>query len=168
MNRLLRLLVENEILRLSVWDNPTNDLKRRSDPAGLLETAMAEVRNHYWPDREANAISLQGNWRDEVRHAWKIDPRLVVFMPERFKSVVLEMEVGKHIRAHTREVLDAPDALRFVAGDRLNSAALRDMKVVIALIKEADADVSSFSVCPSLGSRHTGLCGHVFRAAILQ
>ena len=44
MNRLLRLFVENEIQRLSVWDNPTNDVKRRSDPAGLLETAIAEVR----------------------------------------------------------------------------------------------------------------------------
>lgn len=43
INRLLRLFVENEILRLTVWDNPTNDLKRRSDPAGLLESAVAEV-----------------------------------------------------------------------------------------------------------------------------
>ena len=43
VNRFLRLLVENEILRLSVWDNPTNDAKRRSDPPALLEKGMVEV-----------------------------------------------------------------------------------------------------------------------------
>lgn len=73
----------------------------------------------------------QGNWSDEVKRAWRIDPRLVVFMPERFKSVVLEMEVAKYTRAHTRNVLDVPEALHFITGDRLNSATLRDLKVSV-------------------------------------
>lgn len=40
MNHPLRLLTENEIFRLSVWANPTNDPKRGTDVIG---TALTEV-----------------------------------------------------------------------------------------------------------------------------
>jgi len=39
----LRLLVENEILRLNVWNNPTNDPKRGVDSTGTVERAMVDV-----------------------------------------------------------------------------------------------------------------------------
>lgn len=42
-NRLLRLLVENEIFRLTVWDNPSNDVKRGLDPIGSMERVMVDV-----------------------------------------------------------------------------------------------------------------------------
>ena len=65
--------------------------------------------------------------------AWKIDPKLVVFMSERFKGLGLEMEAGRWIRAHTREVMDVPEALHFIAGDRMNAGVQRDLKASLAL-----------------------------------
>ncbi|THH11990.1 hypothetical protein EW145_g299 [Phellinidium pouzarii] len=113
-NRLLRLLVENEIFRLTVWDNPSSDMKRRIDHAGSIEKGIID---------EA--------WNSEVRTAWKIDPGLVVYLPERFKNATVEREAGKWVRAHPREVLDHADALRFVVGDRLDRGVQRDMKFLL-------------------------------------
>lgn len=42
-NRLLRLLVDNELFRLNVWDNPANDLKRNTDHICALEREMLDV-----------------------------------------------------------------------------------------------------------------------------
>jgi hypothetical protein len=39
----LRLLVENEMYRLSVWDNPINDTRRRTDYLPATERTMSEV-----------------------------------------------------------------------------------------------------------------------------
>lgn len=43
MNQPLRLLVENEIFRLAVWANPSNEAKRGSDHVGSSERTMLEV-----------------------------------------------------------------------------------------------------------------------------
>ena len=43
MNQLLRLLVDNELHRLAVWDNPANDVKRGIDHFGQAERGMVEV-----------------------------------------------------------------------------------------------------------------------------
>jgi hypothetical protein len=43
MAQVLRLLVENEILRLNVWNNPTNDPKRGVDNVGTGEKTMTDV-----------------------------------------------------------------------------------------------------------------------------
>jgi len=43
MAQILRLLVENEILRLNVWNNPTNDPKRGVDNVGTVERVMVDV-----------------------------------------------------------------------------------------------------------------------------
>jgi phosphatidylinositol 4-kinase len=44
VNQLLRFLVEDEINRLSVWTNPTHDLKRGTDYVGTMERTMTDVR----------------------------------------------------------------------------------------------------------------------------
>lgn len=41
--QVLRLLVENEILRLNVWNNPVNDPKRGVDNVGTVEKSMTDV-----------------------------------------------------------------------------------------------------------------------------
>lgn len=65
-----------------------------------------------------------------VRTAWKIDPALVVHLAERFKHwPVVEREAGRWIRAHTRDVLDYAEALRFVVGQRLDRYVARDLRV---------------------------------------
>lgn len=43
MAQVLRLLVENEILRLNVWNNPTNDPKRGVDSICTVEKTMLDV-----------------------------------------------------------------------------------------------------------------------------
>ena len=42
INTLLRLLVENEIFRLNVWNNPNND-KRSTDQTSGIERNFTEV-----------------------------------------------------------------------------------------------------------------------------
>jgi len=43
MGQVLRLLVENEILRLNVWNNPSNDPKRGADSIGTVDKSMNDV-----------------------------------------------------------------------------------------------------------------------------
>ena len=43
MVQVLRLLIENEILRLNVWNNPTNDPKRGADNIGTVEKTVTDV-----------------------------------------------------------------------------------------------------------------------------
>jgi phosphatidylinositol 4-kinase A len=43
INHPLRLLVENEIFRLAVWANPSNEVKRGTDHVGTSERNMLEV-----------------------------------------------------------------------------------------------------------------------------
>ena len=68
-------------------------------------------------------------WVNEIRTAWGIDPGLVSYLPERFKVPVVEIECGKWIRAHPRQVLDYPEALTFVVGEKLDQGMQRDLKV---------------------------------------
>ncbi|KAJ7940268.1 hypothetical protein B0H13DRAFT_2299305 [Mycena leptocephala] len=109
LNHPLKLLVENEIFRLTVWANPTNDPKRGTDHTerGLLEAS----------------------WAAMVRMVWQIDPAIAVHLPERFKgSVVVHNEVTKLVRSTTRDVLDTAEALPFLLGDRIDSAVRRDLR----------------------------------------
>ncbi|KAJ7085721.1 hypothetical protein B0H15DRAFT_846088 [Mycena belliarum] len=112
LNNPLKLLVENEIFRLTVWANPTNDPKRGTDHVerGLLEAS----------------------WAAMVRTVWEIDPAIAIHLPERFKSyAVVRNEVTKLIRSTPRDVLDTPEALPFLLGDRLDSAVRRDLKYLL-------------------------------------
>lgn len=51
INTLLRLLVENEIFRLNVWNNPSSD-KRNTDQTSGIERNFTEVglRIYHSPD----------------------------------------------------------------------------------------------------------------------
>ncbi|TDL24976.1 atypical/PIKK/PI4K protein kinase [Rickenella mellea] len=114
VNRLLRLLVDNEIYRLRVWSNPMNDPKRGVDHVGFTERGMVE-----------------DTWIGVIRAAWKVDPSIAVHLTERFKHPIVEREVGRWVRAHTRDVLSIPEALNFVLGDRLDPMVPRDLKYVL-------------------------------------
>lgn len=45
INLPLRLLVENEIFRLTVWSNPANEAKRGADHIVSIEKTMVDVRD---------------------------------------------------------------------------------------------------------------------------
>lgn len=48
INHPLKMLVENEISRLNVWANPTNDPKRGTDHVGTAERSLTEVVRQFF------------------------------------------------------------------------------------------------------------------------
>ncbi|KAF9265698.1 hypothetical protein L218DRAFT_986377 [Marasmius fiardii PR-910] len=110
INNPLRLLVENELFRLSVWANPTNDPKRG-------------------PDHVSTAT--EHSWLSVVRTVWHIDPAIGVHLFERFKVLALRNEVAKLVRSSCVDVLDVPEAIGFLMGDRMEPIINRDLKLLI-------------------------------------
>ncbi|KII89099.1 hypothetical protein PLICRDRAFT_698221 [Plicaturopsis crispa FD-325 SS-3] len=110
-NHPLRLLVENEIFRLTVWTNPSNDPKRGLDHVGTTERTMLET-----------------SWTTAVRTVWQINPAIAIHMTERFKNAFVQGEVGKLVRSSTLDVLDISEALPFLVGDKLDPNVRRDLK----------------------------------------
>ncbi|TFK42384.1 hypothetical protein BDQ12DRAFT_676115 [Crucibulum laeve] len=111
INHPLRLLVENEISRLSVWLNPTNDPKRGGDLIGNTEKTTADT-----------------SWSGIVRTLWQINPATAIHLTERFKNGMARNEVGKMVRSSTVDVLNIPEALPFLIGERLDPNVRRDLK----------------------------------------
>ncbi|THH29581.1 hypothetical protein EUX98_g4604 [Antrodiella citrinella] len=107
LNIPVRLLVDNEIYRLTVWTNPTSDAKRGVDHFGTIEKTMTDTA-----------------WTSTVRKAWQVDPALAVYLTERFNVPIVHHEVGRLVRSRTRDVLDIPEALRFLVGDRIGTEYL--------------------------------------------
>lgn len=60
---------------------------------------------------------------------WKIDPAIAVALSERFNVGALQHEVTRLVRSNTREILDCPEALRFLIGDKFDANIKRDIKV---------------------------------------
>ncbi|EKM55298.1 uncharacterized protein PHACADRAFT_255820 [Phanerochaete carnosa HHB-10118-sp] len=113
-NAPLRLLIENEMFRLTVWANPTNDSKRGGDHVGTVERVM-----------------MDSLWVNTIRNVWKIDPAIAVHMNERFNIAALNNETTRLVRSNTRDVLDVPEALLFLIGDRLDVSIQRDLKYLL-------------------------------------
>ncbi|KAG8969691.1 phosphatidylinositol-4- kinase [Tulasnella sp. 419] len=114
LNELLRLLVEKEITRLQVWLNPTNDPKRGSDHLILAERMYTDEQ-----------------WTQAVDTAWKVDPAIAVHMAERFKPLVISLEVGRRVRHNPQDVLDVPEALKFFVGERLSPMIKQEIKYLL-------------------------------------
>lgn len=60
---------------------------------------------------------------------WSIDPAIAVNMAERFHAAAVQNEVTRLVRSNTRDVLDVPEALRFLIGDKFDPRIRRDIKV---------------------------------------
>ena len=45
LNLPLRVLIDNEVFRLAVWANPSNDPRRGVDQFGVMERTLTEVRS---------------------------------------------------------------------------------------------------------------------------
>ncbi|GBE82149.1 Phosphatidylinositol 4-kinase stt4 [Sparassis crispa] len=114
LNLPLRLLIENEISRLTVWANPINDPNRGSDYLTAIEKTM-----------------LDSSWISTVRRTWEIDPAIAVFLTERFNNSTIHSEVAKLVRSSTLDVLDVPEALSFLVGERLDRSVRRDLKYIL-------------------------------------
>ncbi|TRM58568.1 hypothetical protein BD626DRAFT_550606 [Schizophyllum amplum] len=99
----LKLLVENELFRLSVWANCTNDPKRGQDHVSSMERSLYDA-----------------SWQNLVRTVWQIDPAIAVFMAERFKQPAVRNEVVRLVRSSTRDVMDVAEAVTFLIGDTMD------------------------------------------------
>ncbi|KAH9852668.1 atypical/PIKK/PI4K protein kinase [Lenzites betulinus] len=110
----LRLLVENEVFRLTVWINPANDPKRGADHICQLEKTM-----------------LDSSWISAIRKTWEIDPAIAVYFTERFNYPIVQSEVGRLVRSSTPDVLDVPEALRFLVGEKLDLSVQRDLRYLL-------------------------------------
>jgi hypothetical protein len=64
-----------------------------------------------------------------VRLAWDIDPRLAVQMPNRFKLAVVENELRNLVINNTLDVVNDPEALVILLGERLTPTKRLDLKV---------------------------------------
>lgn len=76
-------------------------------------------------------VLCQSSWAGVVRTLWKINPAIAVYLSERFKTPIVQQEVGKLVRSTTLDVLDTPEALRFLIGDKLDPHIRRDLKVIV-------------------------------------
>lgn len=102
-----------------------------------------------------------------VRIAWRLDPAVAVHLPGRFKSPLVEREVGRWVRAHTRDVLDVPEAIKFLLADRLGFNVARDLKVCIYVVKHENEDTHSYIIEHFImGTRHSRCCCDVLRATL--
>ncbi|KAI0782195.1 atypical/PIKK/PI4K protein kinase [Abortiporus biennis] len=114
VNTLLKVLIDSEISRLTVWANPCNDPKRGADHYGTIDKTMTEA-----------------NWSSVIRKAWQIDPAVAVYMTERFNQVIVPTEVGRLVRSSTRDALHIPEAMRFLVGDKMQPNVRRDLKHLV-------------------------------------
>lgn len=64
-----------------------------------------------------------------VKKMWQIDPAIAVYLAERFNVPVVHNEVSNLVRSRARDVLDIPEAIRFLVGDRTSANVRRDLKV---------------------------------------
>ncbi|ODN73286.1 hypothetical protein L202_07835 [Cryptococcus amylolentus CBS 6039] len=111
--KLLQLLIENEIMRLSVWGNPVNEAERGSSVAaiGALERSTAGPE-----------------WARLVQKAWKLNPAVAVHMGERFKNLPVQAEISRLVKSDPKAVIDVPEALHFLLGDKLENDAKPALK----------------------------------------
>ncbi|KAE8220280.1 hypothetical protein CF319_g6168 [Tilletia indica] len=102
---LLQLLLESELNRFSVWANPVHVPGRGVDYVGDLTKTMTDPL-----------------WAQMVHIAWKVDARLAVQLPARFKAPIIRHEVGMLVRAQPQKAIAAPAAIEMLLEDHLRSA----------------------------------------------
>lgn len=129
MNLPLRLLCEQEISRLHVWNNPLNDPKKGVDAVASTEKTVLEVSLLGLSIGSFVHRAFQTTWPAIVRTVWQFDPAIAIFLAERFPNLSVRQEVIKRVRASSVDVLDTPEAIPLLIGERLDSHSRRDLKV---------------------------------------
>ncbi|QQP57676.1 Uncharacterized protein FKW44_002744 [Caligus rogercresseyi] len=118
---LILSLLSVEIETLVTNQNPL--IETREALSGLLthrdygSTAVGNVGRQYedamkFLDDVRNRTTDKA-WKEHARNAWDVSTALAVFLPNRFKSLVLENEVTILVQAHPTEVCHLDKALDF-------------------------------------------------------
>jgi phosphatidylinositol 4-kinase len=103
--KLLMLFLESEMNRMSVWSNPLNT-PGHGNSGSFINTVE-------------KSMLVDELWKDTVRLAWEIDPRLAVQLPTRFKNLAVESELRSMIANNTLDVVNDAEALVILLGDKL-------------------------------------------------
>lgn len=103
--QVLILLVENEIIRYSVWSNPLDSPERGRDFVGSATSKMSE-----------------SGWLAAVRIAWRVFPATVVQMASRVQVPIVIQEAGRLVRAEPWKVAHCQDALPLLTDNYLQHA----------------------------------------------
>ncbi|KAI8097412.1 uncharacterized protein BX664DRAFT_326316 [Halteromyces radiatus] len=112
--KLLMLFVESELTRLSVWCNPLN-----ATGHGLPSVFTGNTER---------SLVMEDSWKEMIRFAWEVSPRLAVQMDTRFVLPVVHRELHRLIANNSLDVVDVPEALIILLGDRLVPNAKLDLK----------------------------------------
>lgn len=112
--KLLMLFLESELNRMSVWSNPLNT-PGYGNSGSFVNTIE-------------KTMLVDDMWKDTVRLAWDIQPRLAVQMPSRFKLPVVEREVRSLIANNTLDVVNDPEALVILLGEKLAPSSRLNLK----------------------------------------
>lgn len=162
----LRLLVENEIFRLAVWANPSNEAKRGADPVtgerNMVEVSPRLTLHQFW----FTDFTHQTSWSSIVRTVWKIDPAIAIYATERFKTAGLHTQLEKLVRSNTLDVLDTPEALRFLVGEKLDSNVRRDLKVCVHSWTLIINLTKYFEASTFVGTRPACACSYILWTAL--
>ncbi|KAI1320618.1 phosphatidylinositol-4- kinase [Mortierella claussenii] len=97
--RLLSLLNENELNRLSVWSTPL-----------ILNGTSPEVNVH------EKSFSEEG-WRNMVRFAWSVSPTLALQLMSRFKNNVIPSELSHLLASDPFAAVHDSDAVQILLGE---------------------------------------------------
>ncbi|CAO3624867.1 unnamed protein product [Cunninghamella blakesleeana] len=113
--KLLLLLLENEIYRISVWMNPLNEASNSS----IMETFVCNIEK---------SLNTDDSWKTLIRFAWKKNPRMAIQLLKRFNEPIVNTELHNLIANNTLDVVDVPDALAILLGSGIQPNAKLDLK----------------------------------------
>jgi len=91
---------------------------------------------------------------------------MAVHMGERFKYTGVQIEISLLVRADPKAVIDEPQALNFLLGDKLEPGAHNALRVCPVLRMGFGSSISSVALC--LGCGPTGHRRRLFPTAIRQ
>jgi phosphatidylinositol 4-kinase len=63
-----------------------------------------------------------------IRKAWRESPAMTIHMGERFKYPSVQSEISRLVRTDPKAVIDVPEALHFLLGDRLDAGAKKGLQ----------------------------------------
>lgn len=112
--RLLLLLMDSELSRLSVWCNPLNALG-----PGYPANYIGNTEKSFTTDE---------NWKEMIRFAWETSPKVAVQMATRFVQPAVQRELHTLIANNTLDVVDVPEALEILLGDKVQPYAKLDLR----------------------------------------
>ncbi|KAG0179232.1 phosphatidylinositol-4- kinase [Apophysomyces sp. BC1034] len=112
--KLLMLFLESELSRLSVWCNPLN--------------AVSHGHPAMFSGNTEKSMVMEDSWKEIVRFAWEMSPRLAVMMNSRFLQPVVHRELHRLIANNSLDVVDVPEALVILLGEKLQPNAKLDLK----------------------------------------